>query len=107
MRSLALICASLGALALSTGTTYASTMVQGKVVSLHHFEGHHGILVKIEQMTDPQACGRSDWYMLPDSSPHAQFVQAMLLTAQNSQQKVYISINGCLDGMPLIQAVNN
>lgn len=107
MTSLLRIGAALCALALSAGSAYASTLVQGKVVSLHHYEGHHGILVKIEQMIDPQACGRSDSYIMPDSSPHAQSVQAMLLTAQSSQQRLFISIYGCLDGMPLIQAIHN
>lgn len=90
------------------GPARAAADVDGMVLSLNHFDGHQGILVKLDQqMIDPEACGRSDWYLLPDSNTHAQFVQAMLLSAQGSQRRVYISINGCLDGMPRIRAVRN
>jgi hypothetical protein len=103
----AILCASASLFA-GSSTASANTDVDGMIHSLHHFEGHHGILVKLDgQMIDPEACGRTDWYILPDSSAHAQFVQAMLLTAQSSQRRLYVNLHGCLDGMPVLRAVHN
>lgn len=105
------IFATLGSIAalLSSGTpAKAATDVNGMVLLLNHYEGHSGVLVKLDQMMiAPQACGRGDLYIVPDSSPRAQFVQAMLLTAQSTQRRVYVTIDGCLDGLPKILAVRN
>jgi hypothetical protein len=71
-------------------------------------QGISGILVKLEEtMTDPDSCGRTDWYIMPDSSQHAQFVQAMLLTAQTSGRPVFITLSGCLEGIPAVHAIEN
>lgn len=86
----------------------ASTSIDGEVLNMQHFEGHTGILIKLNRnMVDPENCGRNDWYLMPDSSPHASFVHALLLTAKSTSQTVFILINGCSDGMPRIQAVWN
>lgn len=97
-------------LAGSAGTAAAAsnTNVDGLVLTLQHYEGHSGVLVKLDQqMVDPESCGRSDWYIMPDSSPRAQLVQSILLQAQSMRRRVYVTINGCLDGMPKIIAINN
>lgn len=106
-RLFTILCAS-ASLTIGSTPALAVADVSGLVLSLNHFDGHQGILVKLDQqMVDPDACGRNDWYLLPDGNTHAQFVQAMLLSAQSSQRRVYIRLNGCLDGMPRIDAVRN
>jgi hypothetical protein len=88
---------------LISSTARAQVSVSGAVSNLMHFEGHTGILVRLDRnMKDPQGCGRTDWYIIPDSSPHAQFVQSMLLTAQETRRVVYLTINGCLQGFPVV-----
>lgn len=90
---------------LISSTVRAQVSVSGAVSNLMHFEGHTGILVRLDKdMKDPQGCGRTDWYIIPDSSSHAQFVQSMLLTAQETRRVVYLQINGCLQGFPVIWA---
>ena len=82
--------------------------IAATVKTLQHWSGHSGILVKLNgTMTDPDACGRTDWYTMPDASPHAQFVQAMLLSAQATNRSVFITLDGCLEGLPQIFAIEN
>ncbi|WP_264592619.1 hypothetical protein [Sphingobium sp. B1D7B] len=70
--------------------------------------GVSGALVKLDgNMIDPENRGRSDQYTIPDSSPHAQFVQALLLSAQSTQRRVYTNLDGCLQGFPVIRGINN
>ena len=99
---LALLANAAGAIMISS-TAQAQVSVSGAVSNLQHYEGHTGILVRLDKnMKDPQGCGRTDWYIIPDSSSHAQFVQSMLLTAQETRRVVYLQINGCLQGFPVI-----
>ena len=44
---------------------------------------------------------------MPDDSPHAQFVQAMLLSAQAANRPVLLTLDGCLQGLPQIFAAEN
>lgn len=86
----------------------ARTQIAGHIKSLQHWSGHVGILVKLaEPMSDPDSCGRTDWYIMPDDSPHAQFVQAMLLSAQAANRPVLLTLDGCLQGLPQIFAAEN
>ena len=90
------------------GNAEARGTILGHVRSLQHWTGHSGVLVKLnETMPDPDGCGRTDWYTMPDASPHAQFVQAMLLSAQSADRPVFITLDGCLEGLPQIFAIEN
>jgi hypothetical protein len=94
--------------ALCVGPAYAGGTILGHVKALQHWAGHSGILIKLDEtMTDPDSCGRTDWYIMPDASQHAQFVQAMLLTAQSAGRPVFITLSGCTEGMPALYAVEN
>ena len=107
LKHLMLCVATLGAILFSQNCEARGTTA-GTVKTLQHWGGHSGILVKLDAtMTDPDACGRTDWYIMPDSSPHAQFVQALLLSAQASSRSVYITLDGCLQGLPQIFAIEN
>lgn len=104
LKSTALVLATL----LLPNNAFAQTQIAGHVKSLQHWPGISGILVKLsEPMSDPDSCGRTDWYIMPDASPHAQFVQAMLLSAQASNRQLLLTLDGCLQGLPQIFAAEN
>ncbi|KXU31114.1 hypothetical protein A0J57_17610 [Sphingobium sp. 22B] len=93
---------------LYTDAAEARGTILGHVRSLQHWSGIPGILVKLDEtMNDLDSCGRTDWYIMPDAAAHAQFVQAMLLTAQTANRPVFITLDGCLEGMPAIFAIEN
>lgn len=85
----------------ATGTTPPST-----VNRLFLYEGHTGILVNISGMMDPDACGRQDWFILPNSYNRYKEAYAMLLAAKVSGQRITIVISGCYEGMPQIRHID-
>jgi hypothetical protein len=67
-----------------------------------------GMLVKLAGVfSNPDNCGRTDWYILPDNHPHSQLLQAILLSAQASNRSVGFQLDGCLDNFPRIIAAWN
>ena len=81
----------------------ADTGINAKIELLQHYQTHSGLLVRMAAtMTDPDGCGRTDWYILPDTTPRAALVQSMLLTARAGNAIVTVVIGGCQDGMPKI-----
>ena len=89
--------------ALASSQAHADTAVSAKISLLHHYQTHSGFLVRLATtMPDPDGCGRTDWYILPDTTPRVALVQSMLLTAESSDRTVSITIGGCYEGMPKI-----
>jgi hypothetical protein len=83
-----------------------SLAIEGKVERLQHCEGHASLLVKLAGvMIDPEGCGRTDCYILPDSAPRSAFVQAMILTAQATRRDISINLAGCQKGLAKIYRV--
>lgn len=87
----------------SAAETYAGT---GQILHVNLYDGHSGILIKTSQtMVDPEGCGRTDWYIIPDTLAHYDKVYALLLTAQSSRQQVHIILNGCVQGLPAVRHI--
>ena len=81
----------------------ADTGINAKIGLLQHYQTHSGLLVRMAAtMPDPDGCGRTDWYILPDTTSRVALVQSMLLTARASDATVLVTIGGCQDGMPKI-----
>ncbi|MEO7494487.1 MAG: hypothetical protein ABIT83_08300 [Massilia sp.] len=38
-----------------------------EVTTIHFYNGITGVLARQATMVDPDACGRSEWYILPDT----------------------------------------
>jgi hypothetical protein len=94
--------AALIALSCSTDVR-AETQVIGRIDLIQQYETHGGILVKMAvPMPDPEGCGRTDWYILPDTANRMAFAQSMLLTAKSSGSSAWIVIGGCFQGFPKI-----
>jgi hypothetical protein len=81
----------------------ADTGINAKIELLQNYQTHSGLLVRMAAtMPDPDGCGRTDWYILPDTTPRVALVQSMLLTARAGSATVTVVIGGCQDGMPKI-----
>jgi hypothetical protein len=82
---------------------YAEGYANGRVNLIQSYLGHNGLLVQIGTgQINPDQCPGAAWYIYPDDSPRAQFVQSALLTAQNSGKGVLITIQGCYENYPRI-----
>jgi hypothetical protein len=99
-----LICAMTTVLSASTAFA-ASGSNTGRINTMFWFEGHDGLLVRQDGMTDLGGCGRGDYFIL--SSQHVFFkeIYAMLLSAHLSDLQVQISVTDCTQGISRITHV--
>ena len=88
-------------------TAWADTSTgYGQVSMIQFWDGHDGILIKTSQaMIDPSSCGRTDYYIVPDTLPHFDQIYALLLTAFSSHQQVLFLLDGCVQGIPAVHHV--
>jgi hypothetical protein len=84
----------------------ANSDVSGRVSMIQSYPGHTGLLIGLAQTySSSEGCGGGVWYIFPDDSPRASFVQAMILSAQASRASISITISGCYQNYPRIVAV--
>jgi hypothetical protein len=74
----------------------------GDINTIYFYLTHTGVLIKHTTMLDPDACGRKDFYILPDSHLHFKEIYSLLLAAQMADKKVSLAIAGCHQGIPAI-----
>lgn len=92
-------------LASAACTTAASAegVVTGRVSNIQSYLGHAGLLIQLNTSTsNPDSCTSASWYIFPDDSPRAQWVQAALLSAMHSGKPVTLVLRGCLQAYPQI-----
>ena len=94
-----------GALFHSSPSTAASRSAWGKIKTVEWYEGHTGVLVIQENMSDLGGCGRSDYYILDDQHPYFNQIYSMLLVAHVSDQPLSLSIQDCVQGISRIKHV--
>ena len=70
MKNMMSIVFILSSLLFSVNSAAASGHSTGKVTTLLWYEGHIGLLIKQEGMSDLGGCGRSDYYILDDQHPY-------------------------------------
>jgi hypothetical protein len=76
-----------------------------QITALHFYEGHVGVLVRLNQMVDPDKCGRTDWYILRDDHPHYKDTYSLLLASYLANKPVQVAIDGCVQGLPSIRHI--
>jgi hypothetical protein len=54
------------------------------------YEGHAGVLVRNSKLSDPDDCGRSHCFLLPDSHSHFNESYSLLLAAYVANKKQYL-----------------
>jgi hypothetical protein len=90
-------------LLVSSPTAFAGASIINKIDRILSYSGHTGILLVMkEPHRNPDGCVYSTYYIYPDSSPRAAFVQSMLLSAQASHATVEIAIDGCYENYPRV-----
>lgn len=80
----------------------AGAVAAGDINYLLFYKGHTGLLIKHQFPSDPDNCGRQDYYILPNEHPHFSQIYSMLLAAQMANKKVSFNIDGCHQGIPAI-----
>jgi hypothetical protein len=80
----------------------AGSVAAGDINSLLLYKGHTGVLVKHQYPSDPDDCGRQDYYIVPAEHPLFSQIYSLLLAAQMANKKVSFSIDGCHQGIPAI-----
>jgi hypothetical protein len=79
----------------------------GRVTTLLWYEGHDGLLVRQDGMSDLGGCGRGDYFILPRSHESYKEVYAMLLSAHMADQPLQITVTDCHQGISKIRHVQS
>lgn len=84
--------------------SYAATtnLPKGGITQIVFYKGHSGVLMRYSSMSDPDHCGRHDYYILSTSHPYYEEIYAALLSARMTGRELELSISGCLDGLPQV-----
>jgi hypothetical protein len=85
----------------------ASGNSSGKVTTLLWYQGHTGLLVKQEGMSDLGGCGRADYYILDDQHPYFKEIYSLILSAHISSQSLAFTLDGCTQGISRIKHVTS
>ena len=85
----------------------ASGSSSGKITTLLWYEGHTGVLVQQESMSDLGGCGRSDYYILDDTHPYFKEIYSLLLSAHISLQPLSLYLDDCIQSMSRIKHVTS
>ena len=94
--------------ALSSSLAYASSGTStGRIVTMLWYEGHTGLLVQTETMSDLGGCGRSDYYILDETHPYFKEMYALILSAHFADQPLSLSIQDCSQGISRIRHVQS
>ncbi|MEO8018739.1 MAG: hypothetical protein ABI769_13065 [Pseudomonadota bacterium] len=96
-------------LVLGVGVGGQATAAEGAVTStvnrLFYYEGHTGLLVIVNSMSDLGGCGNASWFLLPDGHPHFKEVVALLMSAEAGGKQVNLTVSGCYEGYGRIKHV--
>ncbi len=93
------------AVILSSNATAASGNNSGIITSLYWYEGHNGVLIIQEGMSDLGACGRSDYFILDEGHPYFKEIYSLLLAAHISSHPLALTIDGCFQGISRVKHV--
>lgn len=97
------------ALTLAGGSSGEARAANGAVTStvsrLFYYEGHDGLLVILNTMTDLGGCGNASWYLLPKGHSHYRETVALLMSAQAQDKQVNVTVDNCYQGYGRISHV--
>ena len=79
----------------------------GKITNIYWYEGHRGVLLKQEGMSDLGECGRADYYILDDGHPFFKEIYSLILSAHLSSQPLNLHLNGCVQGISRVKHVSS
>lgn len=105
--SILVLCGVILAALCCAASNAASGSSQGRIKAIRWYQGHTGVLIVRDNMSDPGGCGRSDHYILDDQHPYFREIYSLLLATHLSDQPVSLTIEGCLQGLPKIKHVQS
>ncbi len=80
--------------------------VTGLIQTIQSYPGHTGLLIRLNvPVKNPDGCFWSAWYIFPDDSSRASFIQSLLLTAYAKRERISVDIAGCYENYPKIGVV--
>jgi hypothetical protein len=85
----------------------ASGASNGKITTLLWYQGHTGLLLKQEGMSDLGGCGRADYYILDNQHPFFKEVYSLILSAHISSQPLRLVVEDCTQGISRIKHVTS
>ncbi len=88
----------------ATAGTGSST---GLIKTILWYEGHQGVLIVQDGMSDLGCCGRSDYYILDDQHPNFKEIYSLVLAAHMSNQPLALYIQDCSQGISRIKHVQS
>ncbi len=91
----------------SLATNAASGSSSGKITNIYWYEGHTGVLLKQEGMSDLGGCGRADYYILDEEHPFFKEIYSLILSAHIASQPLHLNLNGCVQGISRIKHVSS
>jgi len=87
-------------------TAYAGALTGNEqITAIHFYEGHTGVLIRLNTMIDPDKCGRTDWYILRDDYPHFKDSYSLFLASYLANKPVQLAVDGCVQGLPSIRHI--
>jgi hypothetical protein len=89
-------------------TAYAATGERsGKIQTILWYEGHTGVLIVQDNMSDLGGCGRSDYYILDGQHAYFKEIYSLILSAHIINQPLTLSIQDCVQGISRIKHVSS
>ena len=77
-----------------------------RITQIHFWKGNTGVLVRHENMINPDECpGGHRYYILPESHPHFEEIYSLLLAAHMADQPVQFIVDGCIENYPEIRHI--
>jgi hypothetical protein len=67
----------------------------GEVNIIQFWDHIPGAVINLNIMSDVDGCGRSDYYLIPNTSANFRQIYALALAAQVSGKKVQVRTSGC------------
>lgn len=92
--------------AMVASTTSNAAEVSGLIQSIQSYPGHTGLLVRLnDPVRNYDNCAGTAWYIFPDESTRATFVQSLILTAYAKRERISFTTAGCYQNYSQIVAV--
>jgi hypothetical protein len=77
----------------------------GRILTLLWYDGHAGLLIRQEGMSDLGGCGRSDYFIVDNAHMYYKEIYAMLLSAYMADQAVTLNLENCHQGISRVRHV--
>lgn len=72
---------------------------------VNFYRWHTGLLASHPVMRNPDACERSDFYILAKDHPYYKELVALIMASHLARQPIMFNVDGCFEGFPVIQHV--